>query len=312
MISVLEFKEKLKSFYAKYGRYVDMAAKFVVTLVAMLLINKNLGYMQKLDNPFLVIIVSLLCSLLPYGLIAVILGACLIAQVYAVSMEMAILLAIILLVIAVLYYGFHPKDAHILILTPILFAIKIPYAVPLIVGLSAGITTIVPVSCGILLYYIVAFIKNNAGLLTNDTSLEITSRYKQLLNGIITNKQMWLIIITFAVAILIVFLIRQLSVNYSWYIAIAAGILVILLGIFAGQSILDIETSMADTIIQIALSTLVALIYTFFAFNVDYTRTEITQFEDDDYYYYVKAVPKVKVQTGGKKVRKFTEKKASD
>ena len=311
MISVLEFKEKLKSFYAKYGRYVDMAAKFVVTLVALLLINKSLGYMQKLDNPFLVIIVSLLCSLLPYGLIAVILGVCLIAQVYAVSMEMAILLAIILLVIAVLYYGFHPKDAHILILTPILFAIKIPYAVPLIVGLSAGITTIVPVSCGILLYYMVAFIKNNAGLLTNDTSIEITSRYKQLLNGIITNKQMWLIIITFAVAILIVFLIRQLSVNYSWYIAIAAGILVILLGIFTGQSVLDIETSMADTIIQIALSTLVALIYTFFAFNVDYTRTEITQFEDDDYYYYVKAVPKVKVQTSGKKVRKFTEKKAS-
>ena len=28
---------------------------------------------------------------------------------------------------------------------------------------------------------------------------------------------------------------------------------------------------------------------------MDYTRTEKVQFEDDDYYYYVKAVPKIKV-----------------
>ena len=27
-------------------------------------------------------------------------------------------------------------------------------------------------------------------------------------------------------------------------------------------------------------------------FNVDYSHIEITQFEDDEYYYYVKAVPK--------------------
>ena len=30
----------------------------------------------------------------------------------------------------------------------------------------------------------------------------------------------------------------------------------------------------------------------FFFFSVDYTCTEYVQFEDDDYYYYVKAVPR--------------------
>ena len=33
----------------------------------------------------------------------------------------------------------------------------------------------------------------------------------------------------------------------------------------------------------------------FFVFSVDYSRTEHTQFEDDEYYYYVKAVPKMNV-----------------
>ena len=42
-----------------------------------------------------------------------------------------------------------------------------------------------------------------------------------------------------------------------------------------------------------------------FRFNVDYARTEKVQFEDDEYYYYVKAVPKVTLSEPEKKVKKI-------
>ena len=42
-----------------------------------------------------------------------------------------------------------------------------------------------------------------------------------------------------------------------------------------------------------------------FSFNLDYSRTEKVQFEDDEYYYYVKAVPKVTVTTPEHKVKKI-------
>ena len=42
-------------------------------------------------------------------------------------------------------------------------------------------------------------------------------------------------------------------------------------------------------------------------FNVDYNRTEIVQFEDDEYYYYVKAVPKNVVAAADKKVKKINK-----
>ena len=45
------------------------------------------------------------------------------------------------------------------------------------------------------------------------------------------------------------------------------------------------------------------LVLTFFFFNLDYTRIESLQFEDDDYYYYVKAVPKVSVKTPKRTVK---------
>ena len=41
-----------------------------------------------------------------------------------------------------------------------------------------------------------------------------------------------------------------------------------------------------------------ALVISFFLYSVDYKRTRMLQFEDDDYYYYVKAVPKRRPVSG--------------
>ena len=49
------------------------------------------------------------------------------------------------------------------------------------------------------------------------------------------------------------------------------------------------------------------LIAEFFFLSVDYSRTETLQFEDDEYYYYVKAVPKVGVTLPEKQVKHITE-----
>ena len=61
-----------------------------------------------------------------------------------------------------------------------------------------------------------------------------------------------------------------------------------------------------------AVSLLIAMIVEFFAFSVDYSRTEYTQFEDDEYYYYVKAVPKACVTTSERSIKKINGSSAKD
>ena len=41
---------------------------------------------------------------------------------------------------------------------------------------------------------------------------------------------------------------------------------------------------------------------------VDYQRTEILQFEDDNYYYYVKAVPKLSITVKNENVKHINSK----
>ena len=58
------------------------------------------------------------------------------------------------------------------------------------------------------------------------------------------------------------------------------------------------------------VSGVIAAILDFFIFAVDYNRTEYVQFEDDDYYYYVKAVPKIAVTAPDKQVKKINTRTA--
>ena len=51
-----------------------------------------------------------------------------------------------------------------------------------------------------------------------------------------------------------------------------------------------------------------ALVFQFFRLALDYTAVERVQFEDDDYFYYVKAVPKINLAVPERSVKKISEK----
>ena len=311
MTSLLLWKEHLKSFYNRYSYAVQPVIRFLFALCTFLSLNANIGYMNKLKNPLVVILVCLVSALLPYGAIVFLAGCLLVAHVYAVSLEMALITLVLILTVAILYYGFKPGDSYLIVLTPLAFLFKIPYAVPLLVGLGGSLASVIPVGCGVFLYYLIMYVKQNAGVLTNDAAVAIVQKYSQILKSVIFNQTMMVMIATCAVGIIIVYLIRRLSMDYSWIVAIAAGSVAELLVIFVGDFVFGVTVAVGQLILGILLSAVIAAVYNFFIFTVDYTRTEHVQFEDDDYYYYVKAVPKMNVSTPDVKVQKISTRKRS-
>ena len=96
-----------------------------------------------------------------------------------------------------------------------------------------------------------------------------------------------------------------MSIEHAWTIAIIAGTMTNLVLLLIGDLIYDIKLSMLGAIFGSALAILAAKIIEFFRFCVDYSRTEKVQFEDDEYYYYVKAVPKMNVAASAKTVKRI-------
>ncbi len=305
MMALLEFREMLRSFYGKCDAVLIPVIKFVVSVTAFWLLNDSIGYMEKLKSPVVWLALSVVCSFLPYGVISFLAGVVLVAHISSVSLEMALVLSVILVMAAILYYGFQPGDSYLLLLTPILFHFRIPYVIPLLVGLSGGLAGVIPVSLGVFLYYTIQYVKQNAGVLTNDAAVEITQKYVQVIKSMMNNNLMLVMIAAFAAGILVVYLIRTLSVDYAWHIAIVAGAMVQLMVVFVGDFMFDVSVPMLEFLFGVIAAMILAAVYNFFVFAVDYSRTEYVQFEDDDYYYYVKAVPKITVSAPDVKVQKI-------
>lgn len=309
MVVLLVLKESLKSIYARYAVFVCAVMKFVLAWVVVFLLNSNLGFMKELGNPWVMLGISLFCAFLPYSGISFVMAAVMLAHFYGVSLEMTLITGIFLILVALLYYGFHPEDSYWLILTPVAFALKIPYLIPILAGLSGRLLSVIPVCCGTIVYYIISYVKQNAGVLTNDASEDITQRYAQLIRSFVGNRTMGVFVVACAVGILLVYLVRMLSVDYAWVLAITAGILGQLTVIMAGNLVFGVSVPLMEMTIGIVISLVLAGLYHFYVFAVDYNRTEYLQYEDDDYVYYVKAVPKVVVSRPDVQVQRMNNPK---
>lgn len=309
MMVLLELKERLKSFYGRFAVPVTALMKFFLCFAAVWMMNQNIGFMTKLKNPLVPVLVSLAGAFLPYGAISFLLAAVMLAHIYAVSFEIALLAGVFLIIVALLYFGLQPRDSYWLILTPLAFGLRMPFVIPVLAGLAGGIISIIPVSCGVAVYYIMAYVKQNAGVLTNDAGVDITQKYVQIIRALVSNQVMFLFIAVCAVGILAVYLLRTLSVDYAWSIAVVLGMVAQLAVVFAGELIFDISVPLQEILAGTVLSLAIAGIYHFFVYAVDYSRTEYINYEDDDYVYYVKAVPKVSVSTTDVRVQRINNPK---
>ena len=73
--------------------------------------------------------------------------------------------------------------------------------------------------------------------------------------------------------------------------------------LLVGYVLLGMPEKIMWVLIGTAVSIVICLILEFFFYNLDYSRIERVQFEDDEYYYYVKAVPKNTVSVPQKRVK---------
>ena len=95
-------------------------------------------------------------------------------------------------------------------------------------------------------------------------------------------------------AILVVHVISSLQINYAWEIAAAAGLITIFAIELAGFNYIKDAFHPVNALGSILVSAVILALYVLTFHGADYQRTERVKFEDDDYFYYVKAVPKLK------------------
>lgn len=309
LTGLLEFKEKLKAFYAKGGIYIRYVCNFVLAFLSMFAMSRKIGGNGIISNPLICIALSIVCAFLPVNITVVIVTIYMIINLFTLSLELAMIALGVMIVIYLLYFRFAPKTGFIMILTPILFFLKLPYVVSVVAALTVGMTGIVPAVSGVFIYYIITFAANYS---TAISTLDVNNALQNInfiFNNILTNKELVTVVVSFAVVITMIYFIKRLSVNYSAIIAVIAGCVTDALIQIIAFAVLSVNFSIIGMIAGHIAAIIVGLVINFFIMSVDYTATEYVQFEDDDYYYYVKAVPKMSVAKKNVTIKKFNSSK---
>ena len=307
MTSLLEIREYIKSFYAKNEVYVNPCIKFLIALVALIVINASLGYMTLLNHPAVVLVVALMCSFMPRNFVVIISAFWILLHSYALASECALVMAAVFAIMFLLYFRFVPKDTIVVLLTPLLFAFKIPYVMPVAMGLLAGPMSAVSVSCGVMVYYMVQFVTNNVTTFSAMDAETGSQKLKIMLDGILDNKAMAVTLVVFIMVLILVYMIRRMSIDHAWMIAIISGLSVSAILLLVCEFILELQFSVISIVTGCIVSFAICFMIQFLEFNVNYSRTEIVQFEDDEYYYYVKAVPKNILAVPEKSVKRINK-----
>lgn len=303
MTRLLMIREQIKNFVNNHDTFVYPVLKAILAIISLAMINGAVGYVGLFKNPFVVIILGLISSFLPMNFIVVLDALVMLLHLYALSIECVIVVACILFIMFLLYFRFSPKDTILLILTPLCHIMGIPYVTVLSAGLVSGVGSAVTIGCGSLLYYVLDYINKNAELLKGGDSDTMIARFRAVLDAVIKNKEMMVLVVAFVITIIVVNIIRRLPVDHAWTIAIVAGSLVDIVVVLAGDLKFGTYISIPGLILGSVVAVLVTIVIKFFLFNVDYGRTEHVSFEDDEYVYYVKAVPKNNVSMPEKKVK---------
>lgn len=309
MTTLLELREKIKIFMGKYDIYIIPLMKFLLALIAFVMINGSVGFMEQARNPSISLILALMCSFLPVNMIAVFGGILVLAHAYALSLEFFVIAFILILLMVLLFFRTAPRYGYLLILTPMAFVLKVPYVVPLAMGLVGTPAAAVPVACGTIVYYLLHYMKLNTTMLSGTETESMQQKITYLIDNVVRNREMLLMAAAFALTLLIVYVVRRMSIDYAWSIAIGTGAVADFVVLLLGSMVMGVSLKVLPVLLGSVISAALAILLQLAVFSMDYSRTEYVQFEDDEYYYYVKAVPKVTIAVPDKQVKRISSQK---
>lgn len=313
MTKLLIFKERLRTLYSTKSMYIIPAVKFILALISLLVMNHYIGYTDMLKNPIVSVLIAAVCSMLPLNIIVVICSLVMSYHMYGIAAEIALVVVLVYIIMYLFYFRFSSKYGYVLLLMPILFFFKMPFIMPLMIGIAMSPAAIIAMVFGCIVFFMMQYGSKEAILIINEGTKDSgVDKASAFISDLLHNKEMMIMIIAFVITALVVYGIKRLSIDHSITIGITVGGIFEAIIILCATYILEINGIFKIWMICVCslLSILIVYVLQFFVLAVDYSRTEYTQFEDDDYYYYVKAVPKIKVTATDVKVKHINVKKS--
>ncbi len=309
MTTLLSFRDTVKSFLGRFDFVLTPIAKGLFAFCFFLILNSQMGYFTALQNTVVLLGIAVVCAFLPIEFIAGVGYVVFVLHSMKLSIDVGILALALILIFYCAYMRFAPKTGMIALLVPMCYSMHLIYALPILLGVLIGPAAIVPAIFGIILYHFQAGLLDVSNMLSTVTEEEdAVQGYQYIIDLFVDNKFMLLTFVVFACVITITYVIYRMSFTHSWIVAIVVGGILNVVLFLVGSVTMLVDVELSSVLGGSLAGVLLAVVIQFCKGIVDYQRTEHLQFEDDEYYYYVKAIPKMTVSGANKSVKHINSK----
>lgn len=302
---ILELREKLYGVYVSYDKYVQYIFRFVLAFLVFGCINRCFPYQKTLAGTMVTVVLAIVGACLPGSLFVFMAVVVLAVQIYYLSLVLAVIVLLGSLFLYVMFLRYSPKTILFAAVFPVAVLLKIPALLAILIGLFFSPMGVLTVGGGTFCYYMLLAVKQCEKVAAGKSGKEVLTIVQHFVDEIMRNHNMYVMVFSLCAVALLTYFVRVRKMAFSFEISIVLAAVAHLIILLLGNLLYDSDFSVAWAVGGNIISAFLAYMIHFFHMVLDYGSMEEVQFEDEDYYYYVRAVPKLKMTVEKKRIKKM-------
>ena len=301
MTPFMRMRESVRNLIRAHEIAFDRIGHGFIMLVCLAAIAWGFPFAGGIDSVWVILVLSVLGMFMPFSAQALLVIVFLLVNLFALSGQIAGVTAVIILAAYAFCSVFLAQKTHYI---PGFVAARLwsaPGIIPMQIALLGSLNEVVVVISGAVVSFYLQEVHVNAGLLKDgENQMPVIDFIRE---RIIANQMFYVYIFAMIVMFLAVYTIRSMNIAHSWGISVVGGTAAEFLILLSGYLLIGSRKNIPMLILGNIVVLLVGAATNYLYRDFDYTRTEKVQFEDDDYYYYVTAVPKIRLTEEKKEVK---------
>lgn len=299
----LAVRSHVSNFIIRNENVLRKILRAIWTLLGVAVISSSFGYSSLLSSLPVKALLTLAGFFLPSSGVAVMLVIYQVLQVLSLSQSIGIMVFIMFALAYLFCYSYKARSYTLLPGMAILYRIFVPYVGPMAAGLFGGYHDVTSVIGGGVIAYYLKTVHDAVPSITEGA--DGTGAF-DLLSSMVSGSGFYFFIFSMIALFLSVCTLKNLKTTYSWIIAVIGGAVAQMLIEFGGLMFFGTGPAMLSMVAGDLISIMLGIVCALLFRNLDFSRVERVQFEDDDYYYYVTAVPKIHIAEEDKEIKKIS------
>ena len=304
MTPFMRMRDSARKYIQAHEMWVSRAGHGLIMLLCLIAAASAFPFAPGLNRAWIILPLSVLGAFMPFSAEALVIWLFILLNLFTLSGSLAGLTLVMLFVAYIFCAVYQARKYHHIAGMVAARLFGCPYVIPVQAALLGSASEVVTVIGGAVLSFFLREVSVNANILREGDGRMALVDF--LRDKIVGNQMLYVYILAMVALFLIVYVVRRMSLENSWIIAVGAGVSVEFLVMLTGYLFIGSGRNIPMLILANLLTVVVGLTTSYLFQDLDYSRVEKVQFEDDDYYYYVTAVPKIRLAEEKKEIKRIT------